>query len=191
MNTLDAIAARRSIRKFKADPVPAELLQTIFRAALQAPSGMNRQPWRWVVVTGDRRKDMVRVMREGLAKTQASGRSTGSAESSMKIMEQAPVTAFVFNASGLSPWQPHSVDQMFELLLDVQSIGAAMENLVLAALDQGLGSVWICDVWYAYEELCGCLGTAGQLVAAVSLGYADEAPAARPRKPMSETVRWL
>ncbi len=191
MNTLDAIAARRSIRKFKPDPVPAEVLQTIFRAALQAPSGMNRQPWRWVVVSSDRRKDMVRVMREGLAKTQASGRSTGSTEASMKIMEQAPVTAFVFNASGLLPWQPHSVDQMFELLLDAQSIGAAMQNLLLAALDQGLGSVWICDVWYAYEELCGWLGTPGQLVAAVSLGYADEAPAARPRKPMSEMVRWL
>ncbi len=191
MNTLDAIAARRSIRKFKADPVPAELLQTILRAALQAPSGKNKQPWRWVVVTGDRRKDMVRVMREGLAKIQASGRSTGSAERSATIMEQAPVTVFVFNVSGLSPWEPHSVDQMFELLLDAQSIGAAMQNLLLAALDQGLGSVWICDVWYAYEELCGWLGTPGQLVAAVSLGYADEAPAARPRKPMSETVQWL
>jgi nitroreductase len=191
MNTLDAISARRSIRKFKADPVPAELLQTIFRVALQAPSGKNKQPWRWVVVSGERRKDMVRLMHEGLAKVKAAGRSTGSAEWSAKIMEQAPVTAFVFNASGLSPWRPHSVEQMIDAVVDVQSIGAAIQNLLLAALDQGLGSLWMCDVFYAYEELCSWLGETGQLVAAVSLGYTDEAPAARPRKPMSELVRWL
>ena len=191
MNTLDAISARRSIRKFKADPVPAELLQTIFKAALQAPSAKNKQPWRWVVVSGDRRKDMVRLMREGLAKMKAAGHSTGSAQWSVKIMEQAPVTAFVFSASGLSPWQPHSVEQMIDAVVDVQSVGAAIQNLLLAAQDQGLGSLWICDVFYAYDELCGLLGTAGQLVAAVSLGYADEAPAARPRKPMGEMVRWL
>jgi nitroreductase len=191
MNTLDAIAARRSIRKFKAEPVSAELLETVFRAALQAPSGKNKQPWRWVVVSGDRRKDLVRLMREGLAKVKAAGRSTGSAEWSAKIIEQAPVTAFVFNASGLSPWEPHSVEQMIDAVVDVQSIGAATQNLLLAAQDQGLGSLWICDVFYAYEELCSWLGEAGQLVAAVSLGYADEAPAARLRKPMSEMVRWL
>jgi hypothetical protein len=46
MSTLDAMAARRSIRTFKADPVPADLLQTIFRTSLQAPSGKNKQPWR-------------------------------------------------------------------------------------------------------------------------------------------------
>jgi len=191
MNTLDAISARRSIRKFKADSVPADLLQTIFKAALQAPSAKNKQPWRWVVVSGDRRKDMVRLMRQGLAKMKAAGRSIGSAEWSVKIMEQAPVTAFVFSAGGLSPWQPHSVEQMIDAVVDVQSVGAAIQNVLLAAQDQGLGSLWICDVFYAYEELCGWLGTAGQLVAAVSLGYADEAPAARPRKPMSELVRWL
>jgi nitroreductase len=130
-------------------------------------------------------------MREGLAKMKAAGGNTGSAEWSVKIMEQAPVTAFVFNASGLAPWQPHSVEQMVDAVVDVQSIGASIQNLLLAAQDQGLGSLWICDVFFAYEELCAWLGEAGQMVAAVSLGYADEAPAARPRKPMSELVRWL
>jgi len=167
------------------------VLQTVFRAALQAPSGKNKQPWRWVVVSGDRRKDMVRLMRDSLAKLKAQGVSTGSAEWSVKIMEQAPVTVFVFNAHGLSPWQPHSAEQLIDAVVDVQSIGAAIQNLLLAAEDQGLGSLWICDVFYAYQALCAWLGQPGQMVAAVSLGYADEAPAARPRKPVSELVRWL
>jgi nitroreductase len=191
MNTLDAIAARRSIRKFKADPVPAEVLQTLLKAALQAPSGKNKQPWRWVVVSGERRADMVRLMRASLAKIKAGGQNTGSAEWTVKIMEQAPATVFVFNAHGLAPWQPHSAEQMIDELVDVQAVGASIQNLLLAAQDQGLCSLWICDVFYAYEELCRWLGQAGQMVAAVSLGYADESPAARPRKPFGELVRWL
>jgi nitroreductase len=191
MNTLDTIAARRSIRKFKAQAVPADLLQTVLGAALQAPSGKNKQPWRWVVVSGERRTDMVRCMHEGLAKMKARGQNTASADWTVKIMEQAPVTVFVFNPYGLAPWQPHSVDQMIDEVVDIQSVGAAIQTLLLAAQDQGLGSLWICDVFYAYEELCGWLGEAGQMVAAVALGYADESPAARPRKPASDMVRWL
>src|SRR5512137_961901 len=142
MNTLDAIASRRSIRRFRPDPVPPELLQKVLGAALQAPSAKNKQPWRWVVVTGERRKEMAQCMRQGLAQIKARGQNTGSAEWSLKIMEQAPVTVFVLNPYGLSPWQPHSVDQMFDEVLDVQSVGAAIQTLLLAAQDQGLGSLW-------------------------------------------------
>jgi len=191
MNTLDAIANRRSIRKFKPDPVPEDLLQKVLGAALQAPSAKNKQPWRWVVVRGERRKEMAQCMREGLAQIKARGQNVGSAEWSLKIMEQAPATVFVLNPYGLSPWQPHTVDQMIDEVVDLQSVGAAIQTLLLAAQDQGLGSLWICDVFYAYTELCRWLGETGQLVAAVTLGYADERPAARPRKPASETVRWL
>ena len=191
MNTLDAIAARRSIRKFKPDPVPPELIETVLKAALQAPSGKNSQPWRWVVISGERRADMARCLREGLAQAKTRGLGVGSADWSVKIMEQAPVTLFVFNRFGLSPWQPHTVEQMIDAVVDVQSIGAAIQNLLLAAEDQGLGSLWICDVFYAYERICQWLGEPGQLVAAVSLGYANEAPPARPRRPVSELVRWF
>jgi nitroreductase len=52
MNTLAAIAARRRIRRFKPDPVPPEALQAILKAATLAPSGKNRQPWRFVVPAG-------------------------------------------------------------------------------------------------------------------------------------------
>lgn len=191
MNTLDAIAARRSIRKFKDTPIPDETLRAILTAAMQAPSAKNRQPWRLVVVQKDRRAEMVRVMRDGLARAKARGDDLGSAEGSARIMEQAPVTVFVFNPEGIRPWLAHSIEQMFMDLTNIQSIGAAIQNMLLAAQDLGLGSLWICDVLYAYEELCGWLGEPGALIAAVSLGYPDESPAARPRKPFDEVVRWV
>jgi nitroreductase len=191
MNTVDAIACRRSIRRFKPDPIPDAALQVILTAATQAPSGKNRQLWRFVVVTGDKRKEMVRVMREGIARIKAQGMGIGSSEGSANVMEQAPATVFIFNPDGLHPWQPHSIEQTFTDVVDIQSIGAAIQNMLLAAQELGLGSLWICDVLFAYEELSRWLDETSQMIAAVSFGYADESPEARPRKTVGEVTRWM
>lgn len=60
-----------------------------------------------------------------------------------------------------------------------------------AALELGLGTLWICDVFYAYDDLCDWLGQEHQMIAAVSLGYPDEQPGPRPRKPLTEVAEWL
>lgn len=191
MNTLEAIAARRSIRKFRPDPVPLELLEKILLAGMQAPSGKNRQPWRFIVIQGEKRAEMNRILREAIAAKKARGESTGSAEWSVLVMEQAPVTVFIINPVGLPPWQGHSISQMFWEVVDIQSVGAAIQNMLLAAQDLGLGSLWICDVFTAYEEFYAWLGEPGELIAAVSFGYPAENPAARTRKPFDEVVRFL
>jgi nitroreductase len=189
MNTLEAIAQRRSIRKFKPDPLPEEILRAIIQAGIQAPSGKNRQPWRFVIVNPDQRPEMVRILREGIAKEKAEGGDPGSSEYTTNIMERSPVTVFVFNPDGLSPWLAHSIDQNFTELVDTQSIGAAIQNMLLAAQELGVGSLWICDVFYAYQALCDWLGEKGEMIAAISFGYPAESPAARFRKPYSEVVR--
>lgn len=191
MNTREAIAARRSIRRFKSDPIPTEHLQAILTAATQAPSGHNRQPWRFAVVSGDKHAEMVQVMRQGIADAKARGEDIGSSEGTAAAMERAPVTVFVFNPYGMAPWLAHSIEQNFMALVNTQSVGAAIQNMVLAAQDLGIGSLWICDVFEAYEELRVWLGEEGQMVAAVSFGYADESPGPRPRKPMDQVVKWL
>lgn len=191
MNTLDVIAARRSIRRFKDTPLPDDLLQTILTAATQAPSAKNRQPWRFVVVQGDERAEMVRIMRHGIEAMVDQGHDTGSALGSARIMEQAPVTVFVLNPEGLHPWLTRSIEQMFIDVINVQSIGAAIQNMLLAASDLGLGSLWIGDIFYAYEALREWLGTESQLIAAVSFGYPDESPPARPRRAADQVTRWM
>ena len=189
MNTLDGIAQRRSIRNFKPNQLPEDVLHTILGAGMQAPSGKNKQPWRFVIVKEDQRPEMVRILREGIAKEKAEGGDPGSSEYTARIMEHAPVTVFVFNPDGLSPWLAHSIDQNFTELVDTQSIGAAIQNMLLAAEDLGVGSLWICDVFYAYQALCDWLGEKGQMIAAISFGYPAESPAARSRKSYSEVVR--
>ncbi|MHB8071838.1 MAG: nitroreductase family protein [Candidatus Cryosericum sp.] len=192
METLQAIAARRSIRKFAHQDVARETIEAVLQAAIQAPSGKNRQPWRFVVVAGDeKRAQMIRVMRAGIENTKARGMDPGTAIVTARVMEGAPVTIFVFNPEGLHPWTQHSVSQTFLEGVDTQSIGAAIQNMLLAAQDMGLGTLWICDVWGAYDQITEWLGQPGQLVAAVAMGYPDEQPPARPRRPLSEVVRWF
>jgi nitroreductase len=191
VNTREAIAGRRSIRKFQDRPLPDEVVEQILEAATLAPSGKNGQPWRFYVVREDKRAEMVGVMREGMARAREAGLPLGSSEGSARIMERAPVTVFVFNAATLAA--NHNLEAVLGLanLVEVQGIGAAIQNMLLAALELGVGSLWICDVFYAYEELTAWLGETHQMIAAVSLGYPDESPGPRPRKPVSEVTTWV
>jgi nitroreductase len=191
METLEAIATRRSIRHFKSDPIPQEVLEQILQAGVMAPSGKNRQPWRFVVVSEGRRAEMVRHMREGIARMKAQGENIGSAEGTAAVMEQAPVTVFVFNPFGTHPWLTRSIDQAFTDLVNVQSIGAAIQNMCLAAHTLGLGSLWICDVFFAYDELIRWLGQDTQMVAAVTLGYPVDHPTAYSRQTLSDVTVWF
>ena len=65
MDLYEAIKGRRSIRRFKPDPVPKDVLDRIFEMATWAPSGMNLQNWYFVVVTGERKEALVELASKG------------------------------------------------------------------------------------------------------------------------------
>lgn len=60
----------------------------------------------------------------------------------------------------------------------------------LTAASLGLGSLWVCDVYFTYDELTAWLGADGELAAAFVLGYADEQPAARLRHSLDTITEW-
>lgn len=86
---LKSIAGRRSIRTFKEDDVPEDVVRKIPSAACQAPSGNNRQPRRFIVVRGPERAEMVCAMREAIERFKSQGEDTGSAEWTVEIVERA------------------------------------------------------------------------------------------------------
>lgn len=191
------IQNRRSIRKYRNLPVSRQLVEEVIRAGILAPSSKNRQPWKFIVVTGREKAAMLDVMRQGLLRERDrqallpnSRQHLGGAEGTLRIMEQAPVTIFVSNTLGKSLFQPPSFEERVYEICNVQSIGAAMENMTLTATQLGLGSLWICDIFFAYQELCQWLRTEGTPLAALALGYAEESPASRPRKTLAEVVEW-
>lgn len=191
MDVMQAIDVRRSIRRFKNDPIDREIIRAILDAGIKAPSGKNRQPWEFVVVTGDKVKEAVQVMRKGIEAFKARFGNPGSAENSANIMEQTPVVIFIFNPGGTHPWQKKTVEQQFKEIVDVQSVGAAIQNMILAAENLGIGTLWICDIFSAYKDLCKWLKKDCQMVAALALGYKDENPPARPRKSIDEITEWI
>jgi nitroreductase len=191
METFEAIAARRSIRQFKPDPVPQEILEKILTAGTQAPSGKNKQPWKFYVVQGEKCGEMTDEMQKGIHRLEGQGIRTGSARYSLKVMAGAPVTILVFNPTSKHPLMKRDTLETFMDVVDIQSVGAAIQNMLLAAVDLGLGSLWVCDVFFGYEELCAWLGEKGQMIAALCLGYPDQDPPPRPRKPLKEVTHFL
>ena len=143
------------------------------------------------MVRGEKRAEMVREMQKGMDRLGAQGINTGSARYTIRVMEQAPVTILVFNPFSRHPLSPRDVAEVYGDMVDIQSIGAAIQNMLLEATELGLGSLWICDVYFGYEELCAWLGEESELIAAVSLGYADHEPRPRPRKPVDEVTVYV
>lgn len=193
---MQAIQDRRSIRRYFAEEVPREIIEVILRAGIQAPSAKNRQPWRFVVAAGRAKEEALNAMEKGLEREETSPLLPESAEhlqgawQSLQIMRQAPVIIFVVNVLGVEIGKDLTADERVSEICNAQSIGAAMENMSLAAMEQGLGTLWICNTFFAQRELRSWLNAEGELYAAMAVGYANENPQARPRKTMQDVVEW-
>lgn len=194
---MDSIYDRRSIRKYLPQMPERALIDEIIRAGIAAPSAKNRQPWRFLVYTGKAKSDVLGAMERGLRR-ELEGEALlpevrgGLADAfhTMQIMHKAPVLILVLNPDAGSPFDPQNPVSRFAEIADTLSIGAAVENMLLKAASLGLGTLWIANTCFAYPELTEYLKTDAQLVCAVSLGYPDEAPAARPRKTPEEVTEY-
>lgn len=193
---LAAIENRRSIRSYQDRPISREIIEEVLRAGMLAPSSKNRQPWKFIVVSSAAKEEMIAVIKRGIEREKVRPLLPGSAyhisgaEHTVKIMEQAPVTILAVNTLGLKLHRSLSPEERIYENCNAQSIGAAVENMTLAATELGLGSLWICDIYFAYQELQEWIGPEGTLFAALTLGYTNETPDARPRKGMEQAVEW-
>ncbi len=193
---MNSIINRRSIRKFKPQAVSKEQLAAVVNSGILAPSSKNRQPWRFVVLTGGSKETALAAMKRGLEREKRrpflpdSAEFLPDAEHTLKVMRQAPALIFVINALGADLRRPLSVDERVYEICNAQSIGAAIENMSLTAAELGLGSLWICNTFFAFDELTEFLHTDGVLYAALAVGYPDEDPPPRPRRSIEETIEW-
>lgn len=189
MKTGQAIAQRRSIRKYKATPVPRELLEEILVAATLAPSGKNAQPWEFIILEGAEKNKLADMVIAGAEKMESTGSSSGSAKNSARVIKEAPLTILVFNPYRQQNEKTTGINKLL-WSVHIQSVGAAIQNMLLKATELGLGSLWVCDVFFALETLGSWLNREDELIAAVVLGWPDEAPLPRPRKPWQSVTRW-
>lgn len=191
------IIERRSIRKYKNDPIKRSDLETIIRAGILAPSAKNRQPWKYIVYTNKLKDNLLDIMEKGLIRERdgekllpKSQYGLPDAFYTLKVMREAPVLIIIENSNGISPYIDIDTDARVTEICDTLSIGASVQNMLLTATELGYGSLWIANTCFAYRELEDYIGIKGQLVGAISLGVADEQPNPRPRKSIFEVAEF-
>jgi nitroreductase len=163
MDLLEGIYTRRSVREFVDQPVEREQLLEIIKAGTWAPSGLNNQPWRFVIVQKeDVKKELGRQTKYGF------------------VVERAPACIAVF------------VDRtvMYDDVKDHQAMGACIQNMLLAAHAMGLGAVWLGEILKnagAVRTLLE-LSKEMELMAVVALGYPKAQKHSSSRKAVSEVL---
>jgi len=168
MSVLEAAAKRRSIRRYKTNPVRDQVLQRVLEAARLAPSGKNLQPWKFIVVKNQTLKDQL-----------------GEASNRQFFMAKAPL---IIVACGY-PDSCYSRLGRYMKSWPVD-VAVALEHLILQAAEEGLGTCWIGA--FEEEKVKEILGIPREVkvLALTPLGYPDEVPSARRRKSLEEIVSY-
>lgn len=194
---ISAIYDRRSTRKFLDTPISKKDMTDIIQSGIKAPSSKNRQPWKYIVVQGNAKEEMLKIFGQGIAREEnvsallpQSKQHIAAAKHTVDIMSEAPSIVFVVNSLGKDIMEELTPEEHIYEICNIQSISASIQNMLLAAEEKGIGSLWICDIYFAYSELCEWLGGGGQLLAAVAFGYPNEFPKERPRKNLEDVVEW-
>jgi len=199
MKSVDAIRMRKSIRKFKPDPVPEEILMKILEIAINAPSAMNTQPWEFTVLTGEALERAKKINIEKL-------RSGESPSPEHTVMGWPPDGVFrrrqidlakqIFQIMDIAredkekrvQWMERgfryfdapaviiiTVDRSLSECGPLLDVGAVMQNICLTALDYDMGTC-VEDQGLKYpqalREIAG-IPDSKKIVIAIAIGYPD------------------
>jgi len=202
MDLMQAILERRSIRQFLDENVPNEDLREIMEAARWAPSASNQQMWKFIVV---KNKNILNQMSQLVADkidklVEESGRTElKGVKGYSTFFNQAPVTIAVFmmpygknkseDALRAMGYSEHDT-QRLRGHVAVQSIGAAIQNILLSAYAKGYGTCWMCAPNIAAPEIEKLLGVEEpwQLKALIPLGKPARVPHSTQRKALEEIM---
>ncbi len=182
------IKTRRSHRFYQDRPVEREKLEKLIELAMWAPSAMNRQQWFFVVVAGKRVKEVISIVEKGY--DYILPRLQKFFADKPKVIEQ---TRRFFKNLGNAPavifayYTPTGDDYS-----DVQSVAAAIQNILLAAHAMGLGTCWMTGPVHVEGEINKALGVEGKkLVAVITVGYPAKQPPTPPRRDNERKVVWI
>lgn len=163
MEILEGIYTRRSVRDFTDIPVENEKICEILHAGSWAPSGLNNQPWRFVVIrNSEKRRELAKLTHYS------------------RMLEQAPVAIAIFADRSV----------MYSDTKDHQAIGACLQNMLLAAHAMGLGAVWLGEILknaVAVREILDLVENL-ELMAVLVVGYPARTDQVSHRKKLEELL---
>ena len=205
MDVYEAVRTRRSVRKFKDEDISREKVLEILEAANLAPTAANRQPWSFIVVersyldqmseTLDRslkerlgeidRKVMENALKDLPIPVDESGDKVEGLNRFYKTLGGAPIAVVVHVAKEEDPWMWKN---------NVIDASAAIENLILAAWSEGIGSCWMTGpLKKKEEEIKAFLGIAEdqEIIGIIPLGIPAHVPGSPPKQDVDSKTRWL
>ena len=184
------LRTRRSVRRFKPDPVPDSAIQNILATATYAPSAHNRQPWRFVVIITQSVKENLAeamafdferdLLRDGLPPEKIQTQIKRSKDR----ITSAPVAVLLCLDMSEMDSYPDEKRGQAERMMAIQSVAAVGLQLLLAAHAEGIGGVWACWPLFAQETIQKTLNLAAawEPQAMFFIGYPVDVPEAKERK---------
>ncbi len=192
----EIIAGRRSVRRYQPRPVAREQIEQILEAARWAPSPHGRLPWRFVVLTRAEPKQRLadamgaewrrQLGFDGQDEATIEKRLRGSHERILR----APALVVPCLYLGDLDVYPDADRNAAEATMAVQSLGCAVQNMLLTAFQLGLDGGWMCAPLFCPAVVGAALGLDPALTphALITLGYAAADPVRRPRLPLDQLV---
>ncbi|MEI7768568.1 MAG: nitroreductase family protein [Chloroflexales bacterium] len=199
MDFMEIIRGRRSVRAFRPDPPSRSQLEQIIEAAGWAPSPHGRQPWRFAVIT---RAELKSRLTDAMgAEWRAQLALDGQDEATIALRHRKSHERITGAPAIIVPClyledldvYPDADRQAAETTMAVQSLGCAVQNMLLAAYALGLDAGWMCAPLFSPGAVRAALDLAPSMHphALIPVGYAAKDPLRRPRRPLGElVVRW-
>jgi coenzyme F420-0:L-glutamate ligase/coenzyme F420-1:gamma-L-glutamate ligase len=197
LGSADVLAARRTVREFSQAPVPAQAVDRAIAAAITAPAPHHSQPWRFVIVESP--DAQTRLLDDMLAAWRADLTADGFSRDQIArrvrrgdVLRRAPLLIVPCLAADAAHRYPDDRRNASERAMFLVSMGAAVENLLVALAVEGLGSCWVSSTLFCREVAAGALGLPAdwEPMGTVGVGYPAGPPRARPdRDPGQFTVR--
>ena len=187
---------RKSIRKFKSKPPTDEVVQKIIQKATLAPNAHNSQPWKFIVLKNDSKKEKLikemgekyrnDLLKEGKSNEEANKLVTHS----FNKFTSPPILIIPCLDKNLMPKFEEEEFKQNEYVMGVQSVSSATTYLILAASAEGLGTCWYCAALFAKEIIQEHLNLEASVEpqSIIALGYPDEDPKKAKRKDLSDVI---
>jgi F420 biosynthesis protein FbiB-like protein len=196
LSLLDIIKGRRSVRRYAEQPVPRELIEQVLEAARWAPSPHGRQPWRFVVLTrpalrsrladamGDEWRRQLAMDGDDAATIELRRR-----KSHQRILRAPAIVIPCLYLADLDVY-PDADRNAAEATMAIQSLGCAVQNMLLMAYQLGLDGGWMCAPLFCPAVVGAALDLDPALTphALITLGYAAADPVRRERLPLEQLV---
>ena len=186
MNISQAIIERRTVREFKSDPIPMETLLELLNTSIWAPNHGFREPWRFILYYEDGRKTFIEAMTNAYQKTPYA--SLVKDEEKEKLKKQT--YDYLMNTPAQLVVIMHEDPRQKQWEEDFADMAALIQNIQLAAWEQGIGVVWKTNNYIYEPSFYEAIGVkpGEKVVAVLYLGYPETIPDPHPRTPLSEKL---